>query len=113
MLAHFGKCVSLIVLSVNVVDKSHNKLAISAQQTLNGISEEPEQETLLRDLSPTPKIRERRMSQPAEHVYHYEHVKELFLEPDLIAPVDPDPNKKPDDDEKLIDWSKGRQTFLC
>lgn len=70
--------------------------------------EAPEKETLLRDRpAANPKILERRLSQPAEHVFHYEHVKELFLEPDLIVEEETNPNKKPDDDEKLVDWSKG------
>ncbi|KAL5279702.1 hypothetical protein ACFFRR_003980 [Megaselia abdita] len=85
-----------------------NNSKVEDENNANHIEEnpEPEKETLLRGKPSHPRILERRLSQPAEHVFHYEHVKEIFLEPDLIVEEESDPNKNPDD-EKLFDWSKG------
>lgn len=81
-------------------------MAISARRP-NEIEEKfdenPEKETLLQGRqSAQPKIIERRLSQPAEQVFHYEHQKELFPEPDMVVEEDLRKN-----DENIIDWSKG------
>lgn len=92
----------LTVTICTISAQNHNEIVEDPGKS----KEEVERETLLlRPMSKTPKILERRLSQPAEHVYHYEHVKELFPEADLI--VEEDPNRKPDPEEKMFDWSKG------